>query len=150
MADRATPEVWYPSEPSRSLRSPKRAVSEMRVMASMAESICAWLAAISSSEKAPVLAASTTSALMELSSSLISVSEPSVVAMTAEARSEFLMPCSAPRMLERRRSEMISPAGSSLPRLMRSPVESRSSLTSQLSVGLVEGWTERSSWARWC
>ena len=46
-----------------------------------------------------------------------------MVAMTDEARLEFLMPCSMPRRSERIRSEMISPAGSSAPRFSRRPVD---------------------------
>src|SRR4051812_35673456 len=97
----------------------------MRVIESMAESIWSWLAASSSGLVPPELADCTMRERMELSRSLTSESEPSAVAMTELARSEFLMPWSVPLMSERRRSETIRPAGSSAPRLMRRPVERR-------------------------
>jgi hypothetical protein len=74
----------------RSLRPPKLAVLLMRVIESMAESICSWLADRSSLELAPVLAASTMRALTELRRSLTSARAASVVAMTAAARSALL------------------------------------------------------------
>src|SRR5438034_1009851 len=52
-------------EPLSSLRPPKLAGLEMRVIESMAESICSWLAARSSAELAPVLAASRMRDLIE-------------------------------------------------------------------------------------
>ena len=56
-----------------------------------------------------------------------------MVAMTELARSELSIAWSMPRISERRRSETIRPAGSSAPRLIRSPVESRCSLTERFS-----------------
>jgi hypothetical protein len=50
------------------LRPPNEAVFEMRVIESIAESIWSWLALRSSAEFAPVLADSTISARIELSS----------------------------------------------------------------------------------
>ena len=97
----------------------------MRVIDSTALSIWSWLAAISSSLTPPVFAASTIRLLTEFSRSLISLRYPSVVAITELARSELLMAWSSPLSSERKRSEMIRPAGSSAPRLIRSPVESR-------------------------
>jgi hypothetical protein len=105
----------------------------IRVIDRMAESICSWFASRSSFELPPVLAASTTSALIELSSSLTSASDASVVAITELARSPFLIACSTPLISVPMRSEMISPAGSSPPRLMRRPVARRFRRTCRLS-----------------
>jgi hypothetical protein len=126
----------------RSLRPPKLAVLLMRVIESMAESIWSWLASRSAVELAPVLADSTSSDLIELRRSLTSLSEDSVVARTELARSPFLIPWSTPWMSLLMRSEEIRPAGSSAPRLMRRPVESRSSLSESSAWFL-----ERFAWA---
>ena len=64
-------------------------VFAMRVIESIDESICSWLAATSSAENAPLLAASTSSALMSFKSAATSLSAPSVVAMTLIARDEL-------------------------------------------------------------
>ena len=56
----------------RSWRPAKLAVFEMRVIDSIAESICSWFAAISSSLTPPVLALFTMSELIELSRSATS------------------------------------------------------------------------------
>ena len=96
---------------------------------SIAESICSWLAWISSLLNAPVLAASITRLFMEISRALISESAPSEVAMTLLARSMLSTACETPEISVRKRSETIRPAGSSAPRLIFSPVLSRCSLT---------------------
>ena len=98
---------------------------------SMALSICNWLASISSWLTAPVLAASTTRPLTELSRSATSAKYPSVVAMTEMARSELEIAFASPWISARSRSDTINPAGSSAPLLMRRPVDSRSSRTAR-------------------
>ena len=75
-----------------------------------------------------MLALSTISDLIELSRSATSGERGSVVEITLAARSELVIPWLTPAMLDRRRSEMIMPAGSSEPggRLIRRPVDRRS------------------------
>ena len=93
----------------------------MRVMLWMAESTWSWLAWISSGDIAPVLAACTTRLLMFSSSEATSLSEPSAVAMTLLARCELSIAWLMPEISLRRPSLAIRPAGSSAPRLIRSP-----------------------------
>ena len=81
-----TPEVKYSIEPLSSWSPAKLAVLEIRVIDSMALSTWSWLASISSRLTAPVLAAPTIRALIEMSKSAASARYPSVVAMTELAR----------------------------------------------------------------
>src|SRR5687767_14461429 len=97
----------------------------MRVMLSTALSTCSWLAAISSGERAPLLAASTTRSLMFSSIAATSPSAPSAVEMTLLARLELSMAWLMPAISLRRPSLAIRPAGSSAPRLIRRPLERR-------------------------
>jgi hypothetical protein len=105
-------------------------VFEMRVMLSTALSTWSWLAAISSWESAPLLAASTIRSLMFRSSAATSESAPSAVAMTLLARELLSMAWVMPAISLRSPSDAISPAGSSAPRLIRSPELSRWSVES--------------------
>src|SRR5688500_15372689 len=101
----------------------------MRVMLSTALSTWSWLALISSAERAPELAASTTRSLMFSSRFATSESEPSAVEITLLARLELSIAWLIPAISLRKPSLAIRPAGSSAPRLMRRPLDRRWSVS---------------------
>ncbi len=117
-----TPEVIKSRLPSSNRRPWNCVIWAIRSMASSEESICNWLAAICSSLKAPVLAASVTRPRISLSSELTCPSALSAVAMSWLARWLLVIARCTLVISLRKASLAIRPAGSSLPVLMRKPV----------------------------
>src|SRR5688500_7151953 len=99
----------------------------MRLTELRIASTCSWLALISSSESAPVLAASLVSAWISSSSDETSLSAPSAVLITLLARVELSMACPMPLISLRSVSLAIRAVGASLPVLIFNPLERRCS-----------------------